>query len=191
VDGASAEAVGALLAGPGAVAGASGGREPLLTDRALAIAASRHEAVVGERSPDRVNSRNGYRTREWDTRAGTIELEIPKLRQGSYFPDWLLQPRRAAGEQFGRVEARDCLMPCDRTSVGSVHVLAESVSLEVPPTTSIGHSGASDCAGMAGEQTYTRRTAMAAGRLRRQGWRLRWRRDRRSPRRPTGQTAGR
>jgi putative transposase len=53
-------------------------------------------APYGERSSDRVNSRNGYRTREWDTRAGTIELEIPKLRQGSYFPDWLLQPRRRA-----------------------------------------------------------------------------------------------
>jgi putative transposase len=53
-------------------------------------------AAYGERSPDRVNSRNGYRTREWDTRAGTIELEIPKLRQGSYFPEWLLQPRRRA-----------------------------------------------------------------------------------------------
>ena len=42
-------------------------------------------AGYGEVSPDRVNSRNGYRQREWDTRAGTIELAIPKLRQGSYF----------------------------------------------------------------------------------------------------------
>lgn len=53
-------------------------------------------APYGERSPERVNSRNGYRTRRWDTRAGTIELEIPKLRQGSYFPDWLIAPRRRA-----------------------------------------------------------------------------------------------
>jgi transposase-like protein len=53
-------------------------------------------APYGERSPERVNSRNGYRQRRWDTRAGTIELEIPKLRQGSYFPDWLLAPRRRA-----------------------------------------------------------------------------------------------
>jgi putative transposase len=51
-------------------------------------------AGLGERSDDRVNSRNGYRTRDWDTRAGTVELAIPKLRQGSYFPDWLLVPRR-------------------------------------------------------------------------------------------------
>lgn len=51
-------------------------------------------AGYGERSPDRVNHRNGYRTRRWDTRAGSIELAIPKLRSGSYFPDWLLEPRR-------------------------------------------------------------------------------------------------
>jgi putative transposase len=53
-------------------------------------------AAYGEPSPERVNQRNGYRTRRWDTRAGTIELEIPKLRSGSYFPDWLLVPRRRA-----------------------------------------------------------------------------------------------
>lgn len=46
-------------------------------------------APYGEVSPDRVNRRNGYRPREWDTRAGTIELAIPKLREGSYFPEWL------------------------------------------------------------------------------------------------------
>lgn len=53
-------------------------------------------AGYGERSPERVNSRNGYRTRRWDTRAGTIDLQIPKLRSGSYFPDWLIAPRRRA-----------------------------------------------------------------------------------------------
>jgi putative transposase len=53
-------------------------------------------APYRERSPERVNSRNGYRARRWDTRAGTIELEIPKLRSGTYFPDWLLVPRRRA-----------------------------------------------------------------------------------------------
>ena len=53
-------------------------------------------APYGERSPERVNARNGYRSRRWDTRAGTIELEIPKLRSGSYFPDWLITPRRRA-----------------------------------------------------------------------------------------------
>lgn len=50
----------------------------------------------GERRADRVNVRNGYRPRPWDTRLGTIALEIPKVRQGSYFPSWLLEPRRRA-----------------------------------------------------------------------------------------------
>ena len=53
-------------------------------------------AAWGERSEERTNRRNGYRERTFDTRAGTIELAIPKLRAGSYFPDWLLEPRRRA-----------------------------------------------------------------------------------------------
>ena len=55
----------------------------------------RCNAGYGEVTPDRVNSRNGYRRREWDTRAGTIELAIPKLRTGSYFPGFLEHRRRA------------------------------------------------------------------------------------------------
>ena len=50
-------------------------------------------AKHGERSPDRLTHRNGYRSRAWDTRVGTMELRIPKLRDGSYFPS-LLEPRR-------------------------------------------------------------------------------------------------
>ena len=53
-------------------------------------------AAFGERSEDRTNSRNGYRVRDWDTRVGTIDLAIPKLREGTYYPDWLLVPRRRA-----------------------------------------------------------------------------------------------
>src|SRR5204862_1560080 len=50
-------------------------------------------AERGERSEDRATHRNGYRARRWDTRAGEIELQIPKLRRGSYFPSFL-QPRK-------------------------------------------------------------------------------------------------
>jgi putative transposase len=53
-------------------------------------------AEYGARSPGRINSRNGYRSREWDTRAGTVELALPKLRSGSYFPEWLLERRKRA-----------------------------------------------------------------------------------------------
>ena len=53
-------------------------------------------AAYNERSEERTNSRNGYRRRPWDTRAGSIDLAVPKLREGSYFPDWLLAPRRRA-----------------------------------------------------------------------------------------------
>lgn len=59
-------------------------------------------APYGERSPERVNRRNGYRERDWDTRVGSIELAVPKLREGSYFPDWLLQPRRRASRRSWR-----------------------------------------------------------------------------------------
>lgn len=50
--------------------------------------------------------RNGYRVRPWDTRAGTIDLAIPKLRSGTYFPDWLLEPRRRAEQAMVAVVAQ-------------------------------------------------------------------------------------
>ena len=52
-------------------------------------------ACHGERTPSRTNQRNGFRERAWDTRAGTVELQIPKLRKGAYFPGFL-EPRRTA-----------------------------------------------------------------------------------------------
>jgi putative transposase len=67
-------------------------------------------AGYGERSDDRVNSRNGYRHREWDTRAGSIDLAIPKLRQGSYFPGWLLERRRRAEAALVSVVATSYLL---------------------------------------------------------------------------------
>ena len=62
-------------------------------------------AERGVRSVDRCNSRNGSRERPWDTRVGTIDLAVPKLRQGSYCPGWLLEPRRRAEQALHQVVA--------------------------------------------------------------------------------------
>jgi transposase-like protein len=56
--------------------------ERVMSDEADAICG----APYGERSDERTNRRNGYRSRPWDTRTGTIDLTVPKLREGSYFP---------------------------------------------------------------------------------------------------------
>jgi transposase-like protein len=81
----------------------------MVKDFAEALMSADADAVCGagygERSPERVNRRNGYRERDWDTRVGSIELAVPKLREGSYFPDWLLQPRRRAEQAFVSVIA--------------------------------------------------------------------------------------
>jgi putative transposase len=63
-------------------------------------------AEYGKVTADRVNQRNGYRTRRWDTRAGSIDLAIPKLRSGSYYPDWLIEPRRRAERALVAVVAQ-------------------------------------------------------------------------------------
>ena len=62
-------------------------------------------APYGQPSPDRGNVRNGYRHRDFDTRAGTLDVAIPKLREGSYFPDWLLERRRRAERALTTVVA--------------------------------------------------------------------------------------
>ena len=62
-------------------------------------------AGYGERSEQRTNTRNGYRHRDFDTRAGTLDVAIPKLRNGSYFPDWLLERRRRAERALTTVVA--------------------------------------------------------------------------------------
>jgi putative transposase len=59
-------------------------------------------AAYGERSPERINSRNGYRERLWQTRAGAVDLKIPRLRKGSYFPGFL-EPRRAGEKALAAV----------------------------------------------------------------------------------------
>jgi putative transposase len=81
----------------------------MVKDFAEALMSADADAVGGagddEHSPERVNRRNGYRERDWDTRVGSIELAVPKLREGSYFPEWLLQPRRRAEQAFVSVIA--------------------------------------------------------------------------------------
>jgi putative transposase len=59
-------------------------------------------AGYGEKNPLRMAQRNGYRDRDWETRAGSVELRIPKLRKGSYFPGFL-EPRRMAEKAFTAV----------------------------------------------------------------------------------------
>jgi len=72
----------------------------LLTTVINALLSAEADAVCGaeygQASPDRTNSRNGYRHRELDTRAGTLDVAVPKLRTGSYFPEWLLERRKRA-----------------------------------------------------------------------------------------------
>jgi putative transposase len=81
----------------------------------------------GERSDERVNRRNGYRAREWDTRAGTVELAVPKLREGSYFPDWLLTHRRRAEQALVTVVATAYLLG---VSTRRVERLAEQLGVK-------------------------------------------------------------
>ena len=81
----------------------------LLTTFLNTLMSAQADAVCGAEygmvSPDRINRRNGYRAREFDTRAGTLELAVPKLRQGSYFPDWLLERRKRAERALTSVVA--------------------------------------------------------------------------------------
>ena len=72
----------------------------MLTDFINQILSAQADTVCGADyatvSPQRTNTRNGYRHRDLDTRVGTIDVAVPKLRTGSFFPDWLLQRRTRA-----------------------------------------------------------------------------------------------
>jgi transposase-like protein len=84
-------------------------------------------AEYGERSDERVNHRNGYRVRDWDTRLGTIELPVPKLRSGSYFPSWLLRPRRRAEQALTAVIGEAYVLG---VSTRKVEDLVQSLGME-------------------------------------------------------------
>ena len=71
-------------------------------------------AAYGTSSPERTNRRNGYRGRDFDTRTGTLELEIPKLRAGTYFPEWLLERRKRAERALTSV-----VVTCDLLGVST------------------------------------------------------------------------
>ena len=102
-------------------------------------------AGYGERTDARVNSRNGYRPRDLDSRVGTIDLAMPKLRSGSYFPDWLLENRRRAeraltaviaecyvkGVSTRRVDGIVKALGIDGISSSQVSRMAKSLDAEV------------------------------------------------------------
>ena len=77
-------------------------------------------APHGVSSPERVNQRNGYRSRRWDTRVGSIELAVPKLRKGSYFPDWLLRARKRSEKALMGVVAECYLQGVSTRKVDAV-----------------------------------------------------------------------
>jgi putative transposase len=84
-------------------------------------------ASYGEGHPARTNHRNGYRERPWDTRLGTIALPIPKLRHGSYFPQWLLEPRRRAERALVQVVAEAYLLG---VSVRRIEALVQTLGID-------------------------------------------------------------
>jgi putative transposase len=102
-------------------------------------------AEYGVRSEERTNIRNGYRHRDWDTRVGTIDLAVPKLRSGSYFPEWLLEHRRRAeaalvsvvatsyllGVSTRRMEKLVSTLGIDRLSKSQVSVMAKELDAQV------------------------------------------------------------
>ena len=79
-------------------------------------------AAHGERSPARINHRNGYRQRAWQTRVGTVDLEIPKLRKGSYFPGFL-EPRRASEKALTAVIQEAVACPGEGRGARCLHAL--------------------------------------------------------------------
>ena len=91
-----------------------------------ADADARCGAEYNSRNPERTNRRNGYRERRWDTRVGTIPLGIPRLREGTYFPEWLLERRRRAEQALTSVVAESYVLG---VSTRRVDQLVQSMGL--------------------------------------------------------------
>ncbi len=113
------------------VEAAPDGLRTMLTEMVNVLMNAEIDGLCGagyrERTDERVNSRNGYRSRPWDTRVGTIDLQIPKLRQGTYFPGWLLEPRRRAEKALTAVVAEAYLQG---VSTRRVEDLVQSLGIE-------------------------------------------------------------
>jgi putative transposase len=89
-------------------------------------------ARYGARRSERMNSRNGFRMRLWSTPSGTINLAIPKLRRGSYFPDWLVRP---FGTSLLLAFVNDCLV--NGVSVRKTGVLVRVLGLSDIPDSDV------------------------------------------------------
>ncbi len=92
-------------------------------------------AGYGQRSEERTNSRNGYRHRDFDTRVGTLDVAIPKLRSGSYFPDWLLERRKRAEKALTSVVATCYLLGVSTRRMDRLVDTLGITGLGVPPCT--------------------------------------------------------
>ncbi len=113
----------------------------MITTFAEALMGAEADAVCGApfgvRSPDRTNTRNGYRARDWDTRAGTIGLAIPKLRSGSYFPDWLLERRQPS--------PNSAVSHPSRPAAAERHAVTDSAAAATEPRTAPSSGCACGC----------------------------------------------
>ena len=140
---------------------------------------SRIGAEYGERSPERVTQRNGYRSRAWDTRVGTMDLHIPKLREGSYFPS-LLEPRRRSerallaviqqayveGVSTRRVDDLVKALGCEGISKSQVSRICQELDVVVDGFMGrpLGVAGRTDPEGQGGRQDRQRQRGGGDGR---------------------------
>jgi putative transposase len=125
-------------------------------------------ASYGERSGERVTRRNGYRERAWDTRVGSIELAIPKLRQGSYFPSFL-EPRRRSEQALVAVVQEAYV---NGVSTRKVDRLVEALGLAGMGKDQVSRL----CQGLDEQVTAFRERPWTAA-IRTCGWTPRWRRS--------------